>query len=127
MRSHVDLRQAADIEVGCLHALDDGRREPVRHEEQQKARRVPHLDAVVVDHRHHSADDVGNVWYVEVKMKTAQQVVRQKPSYNLHSINKCSEIETRYSYNLLNDENNLLQLQVNILKVTHYSYTCILK
>jgi len=112
MRSHVNLRQAADVKVGCLHALDDGRRKPVRHEEQQKARRVPHLDAVVVDHRHHCANHVGNVRYIKVKMKTAQQVVRQKPSYNLHSVRQVT-LETCYSYNLLNDENNLLQLQVN--------------
>ena len=72
VRPHVDVRQSTDVEVGSLHALDDGRREPVRHEEQEEPRRVPHLDTVVVDHRQHRANHVGNVRDVKVEMKSTQ-------------------------------------------------------
>jgi len=66
MWPHVEVRQVAQVQVGSLHALDDRRRQPVRHEEQKEPRRVPHLDTVVVDHRHYCADHIGNVWDVQV-------------------------------------------------------------
>jgi len=94
MRPHVDVRQTTQVQIWRLHRLDNGRRQPVGLEEQEEARRVPHLYTVVVDHCHHGADDVGNVWNVEVQVQTAEQVVRQKTRNHLYrnsSINnKCN-------------------------------------